>query len=289
MEYLAVSLIIVAVHAVGRCPGSASDLVGMPEDWTKLDAELRAVFRTSDGSVTFDTLRLSKGLRWIAEKGDRRIWLEMITQELPLVQLAGFFCIKDRDPSLAFRASLEIVMHQDFTYSEEFYAPVYEFLKEVKPAPDTLSAFSSVCTPSSHEDRLRFDALVRGISHEFLHAWFHDRSEAFVTATAEASVLARLWTERKVNETVDQKMRSRMDEYANVPGYPRLVHVLCTENRDQRFLRCLVMVLQDRTVTDSEIVGCIVEYREYIKRDIKVEELDLADSRRRIVVKSMSR
>lgn len=205
----------------------------------------------------------------ILEEGTLELFLEMTDQlDLPIVQLAGFYGIRERYASQALRSAFAIA-RQMRPSQLSLYGPVYETIQDEPDAERFVHEFDSVMVygrPRGHALAL----ILSFSSEEYLDVWFHSAGRRCIVPSAEALVLDCIVASYKRDvRQITERMRSALGSYATIPGLPRRIFVKCADDSHDMLLTAIEATLNNDDLSSIEM-EIIMQHR----KELIVQHLD---------------
>lgn len=249
--------------------------------WEALDSECQAVIRDQGlAGLTYETLLQSPAFLRAAKQGGRQLWWEMTEQsERPLVAIAGFRCLEHSAREDAFLAALTVLARRSRDASLQLYYPVLEYLEANEQwAGAEMAALTDLVR--SRPPVEQFAMLVIMLPKEFLYAWFHEPHDRPLPSAHEAYVLDSLYATNE--RPITDAMKARLEEFAEIPGIPRLIFVSRTARRDDFFAERAVRVIEDTELTDVSVALFLRGHAELVQ-SIDLDNLQLSEERRGLI------
>ncbi len=257
--------------------------------WSALEKDLEGL---NYKEFSYDEMLRSQQFQVIVGAKDLGLCYEMLEQaDDPLVTLAGFNTICKQFPDDGFAAALRLLARIDQP-AKELWAPVYIYLEHYWSKPEHfISVFANAMSHSWH-DRAALAAVVSSAPIDLIRAWFNDKSRALSLPANEAIVVDRLYADSLNHHLpVPTALQHRLEDYAQIPGYPRLIYVCYRHPTDEIYKQTVTFVLEDDSLDDVSVIGVLSLGKkwEYIRENIDSGKLKLSEKRRQRIMAQIAK
>lgn len=119
----------------------------------------------------------------------------------------------------------------------------------------------------SSEDRIHVGFAISELPDAFLEEWIRQEEHVLVPPSNEAIVANKLLLRHRSRPAeIRDLLERRLNDYAKIPGFPRVVYLLYSHDGDALLVPALKLTLVDESISDAEFaIGCMAQ-RELVRR-----------------------
>ena len=262
--------------------------------WQTLEDELVSVFNERSASLErpFDAFLHSTQFASIAKTNDLSLWREMAAQaDYPLIALGGYLCIEKHKPELAVPTAMDILINVPQKQSVMLFGVLLTKLRETAANDENIDAFTRLSRGARRTQANNFSLIIAALPDRFLYSWFHDDRSKTALISNRAMVLGDLFGTTDANLKPTIQMKSTLNDFATIPGQPRLTYVWYTKRRDAYFKERLLEVIEDQAILDVEVAALLTFQigRDFVTRHLKLTELNITPERRKLLEEWLDR
>ena len=200
------------------------------------------------------------------------MWVEILkrTHDSVSAQFC-YLCILRHRADLATHATFELLFSAPQALMVAEASGAESLLKSLTPTPQNLNDFTALMGKdlNTQESRLRLNAIISLLPAGFLDAWWMSQKSAVVAPTQEAVLLLRLAGHKSRGELSDPCVKSveeRLRSLGEVPGFPRAVHVMISEENDKHIEQELRSLLVDDSISDLDFAVAIINHIDLVRK-----------------------
>jgi hypothetical protein len=233
------------------------------ESWQSLEEKLSTEIEQKKATnLAFDEFSW-KDLKTLAasqriENAGLTVWREILRSGRTIPQIVAYHCVAEHDQRLKTEAALSFLFLTKQTPSVFRLTAAGEHLRELAPTQSNLDAFSIAMSQEfSSDDRIHVGYAVSEVPDAFLEAWVRQEGHVLVPLSNEAVVANRLLVRPRSPAEIRDLLERRLKDYAKVPGFPRVVYLLYSQDDDALLVAALKSILVDESISDLEFeIAC---------------------------------
>jgi hypothetical protein len=242
------------------------------------------------GDWSLHAFRKNRMYSAIEASGNLRLWQAMLVNdkgEFGFIALAGFHCIAAHHAAVQKEAALTMIRSLSVSNSALFCAPALKALAQDDYTDNDFRAIDSFMV--GPVNRRNWALALTAIPAEVLERWFQ-RTKVKTLVSDQLAIAIGNLAETATNEVVKKEVKGILQQYAQIPGRPRLEYVLHGDETDANYLQCMIYCISDQTLDELDI-GAIADVRpdlvrkHYAKIEPKIPK-DRAEYLRRILERS---
>lgn len=249
-----------------------------PKDlsWPKIESELEA-----NSTYSLDELINCPSVRPISNEADADFYWEMVSQtKLPLVQLVGFEFLKTRNFNSAVEAAVYLSLSSDFPLSLGIH--VLESFSDKAYSSRFITSLELFAQMHPGVPQ-RWSFLIGVQSIDLLERWYESHPNPEINVTYRAIILDQILAQAGPKYQPSAAMENDLEALRLIPGRPRAIYVLHTNNNEKGLAEAITEVLQDSSLPETVRVVVAMQKKDYILQNIKWIDLPLSSQVRHVL------
>ena len=250
-------------------------------NWRELDDALKS---STSNSIDIEAITSERTIAACIMAKQTNIVLEMLLQkDRPRIVLAGFFALQKIASNYAYAAAMHLIVASD--RPTVGLTPYYSYVQNHIDQSQFNTAFNSVCWPISRSAN-GFSMLVKQIDYENLWNWFNDASRFTSTASVEAEILVKLYSQAKLySRKPTPRMADSIFSFRGFPGKPGYVYLLFSNESGKEYKDAFENALQDDGLEEIMLADLIEQKRAFMHARLKLDRLRISATRMEIIGK----
>ena len=249
--------------------------------WNKLET---AIEKHEFKSFDLDNFLEIPEAKTFYETDNLDVYWKMTGQEkYPLIQLAGFAFLKEKDAKSATDAAIYLVMGSKKT-PLQFLDSVYGMLSSNNSRSLWLPRITEIAR-AHPGDIKRWSLLISIAKKQELYVWINAHSGDSMDFDYKAMILDEVLTNPTADQPLTPAMQELLAKCRKVAGHPRLVYALHADVNDADFQRDLESVLLDPDLSSTSKLILVMRRKAYILSEVKWKDMKLDEPLQRFLEK----